>query len=52
MLAYFCGLLTWSSYHDGARSLGIMLTPLYIPQIAMTVGIAVVVVLVLVWKFK
>jgi len=40
VLAYFCGLLTWSSYHDGARSLGIMLTPLYIPQIAMTVGIA------------
>lgn len=40
VLAYFCGLLTWSSYQDGARSLGIMLTPLYIPQIAMTVGIA------------
>lgn len=40
VLAYFCGLLTWSSYKDGARSLGIMLTPLYIPQICMTVGIA------------
>jgi TRAP-type C4-dicarboxylate transport system permease small subunit len=39
VIASFCGLLTWNSYEDGARSLGIMLTPLYIPQIAMTVGL-------------
>lgn len=40
VLAYFCGLLTWASYQDDARSMGIMLTPLYIPQAAMTLGIA------------
>jgi TRAP-type C4-dicarboxylate transport system permease small subunit len=48
VIAYFCGLLTWNSYEDGARSLGIMLTPLYIPQIAMTVGLLAAAVVLLI----
>jgi TRAP-type C4-dicarboxylate transport system permease small subunit len=47
-LIYLCGLTTLKSFQDGIRTQGVMLTPLYIPQTSMIIGLSVAVLLILV----
>ncbi|MFO1188232.1 MAG: TRAP transporter small permease subunit [Alphaproteobacteria bacterium] len=47
-LIYLCGITTLKSYQDGIKTQGVMLTPLYIPQLSMIIGLSVTVVLVMV----
>lgn len=46
-LIYLCGITTLKSFQDGIKTQGVMLTPLYIPQISMIIGLSVTVLLVL-----
>jgi len=47
-LIYLCGITTLKSFQDGIKTQGVMLTPLYIPQLSMIIGLAVTLLLVLV----
>lgn len=46
-LIYLCGITTLKSFQDGIKTQGVMLTPLYIPQVSMIIGLSVAVLLVL-----
>lgn len=38
---WITSLLVWSSYSDNLRSQGLMLTPLFVPQLGMTAGLTI-----------
>lgn len=44
-LIYLCGITTLKSFDDGIRTQGVMLTPLYIPQTSMIIGLVATVAL-------